>query len=67
MTEIFENLLKNMNISKRKCIHTKTQTILYMIAKFMDPLKLLPGPRSKTNGPATGGKCPPVPAPITSN
>lgn len=45
MTEIFENLLKNMNISKRKCIHTKTQKILYMIAKFMDPLKLMPGPQ----------------------
>lgn len=29
MTEIFENLLKNMNIFKRKCIYIKTQNFVY--------------------------------------
>lgn len=45
MTEIFEDLLKNMNIFKRKYIYIKTHKILYMIEKFMDPLKLILGPQ----------------------
>lgn len=38
ITDLFEDLLKNMNIFRGKRRDTKTHNILYMTARFMGPL-----------------------------
>ena len=60
MTDVFKNLLKNMDMSSRKCKNTNKHKFLYMIAKFASP-------KTHTWTPALRSTVQPVPTFITNN